>query len=322
MVFIKPIFKQIYKKIKEYDEIVIARHVGPDPDAVASQISLRDSIKETFPNKRVYAAGKSVAKFKYFGNLDRLEKEEFHKPLLIVLDVPNISRIDVDNIELYKEIIKIDHHPYEDKMGNIELVDDTASSTCQILIELILETKLKLTSKIAQNLFMGLVSDSDRFLLSYTTPKTFALITKLLEISKINFNNLYHYLYERPLAEIKFHGYLSQNLKVTENGLGWIKLNNEIINEYQVDSATASNMINDFNFIKEVIAWIFITYDDKTNIYKANIRSRGPIINETASKYGGGGHKFASGVRTNSEEDINNLIKDLDQVCLDYQKEN
>ena len=100
----------------------------------------------------------------------------------------------------------------------------------------------------------------------------------------------------------------------------YVKLNNEIINKFNVDNATASNMINDFNFIKEVIVWTFITYDEKTNIYKINIRSRGPIINDIASKYGGGGHKFASGVRTENKEDIDKLINDLDMACKEYKK--
>ena len=60
-------FKKIYKKIEEYDTIVIARHIGVDPDALASQLALRDSIKLSFPKKNVYAVGNSVAKFKYFG---------------------------------------------------------------------------------------------------------------------------------------------------------------------------------------------------------------------------------------------------------------
>ena len=61
----KDVYKKIFKLIKKYDEIVLARHIGPDPDAVASQIALRDSIKLTFPNKRVYAVGAGVSKFKY-----------------------------------------------------------------------------------------------------------------------------------------------------------------------------------------------------------------------------------------------------------------
>ena len=51
-------FKEIYKKIKKYDTIVIARHIGVDPDAMASQIGLRDSIRLTFPGKKVLAVGR------------------------------------------------------------------------------------------------------------------------------------------------------------------------------------------------------------------------------------------------------------------------
>ena len=46
----------------------------------------------------------------------------------------------------------------------------------------------------------------------------------------------------------------------------------------------------------------------------------GPIINETAAKYNGGGHKYASGARLNNEEEINAFIKDLDNVCEEYKR--
>ena len=61
-------FNKIYRKIKKYNTIVIARHVGADPDALASQIALRESIKKTFPKKNVYAIGYTASKFKYLGN--------------------------------------------------------------------------------------------------------------------------------------------------------------------------------------------------------------------------------------------------------------
>ena len=76
---------EILKKIKEYNTIVIARHIGPDPDALASQIALRDSIKTTFPKKKVFAVGSSVSKFRYFGELDRIDDNNLEKPLLIIL---------------------------------------------------------------------------------------------------------------------------------------------------------------------------------------------------------------------------------------------
>lgn len=314
------VLKKIVKKIKKYDKIVIARHVGPDPDAVASQIALRDSIKLTFPKKQVYAIGNSVSKFKFYGNLDKVTDIKLDDCLIIALDVPNLYRIDGISDIKYKEMIKIDHHPFEDVFGEVEYLDVEASSTCQMVTNLILNTNLKMNEKIAQNLYLGIVSDSDRFLVGSTTKETFRVVYELLNYSNIDFQSLYPVLYERPMSEIKFHSYIANNLTITENGLGYIKITPEILKEYGVDSSTPSNMINDFNNIKEIYSWIFITHDEKYEQFKINIRSRGPVINTVASKYNGGGHKFASGVKTKDESDIEKLINDLDEVCKNYKE--
>ncbi|MDE5830797.1 MAG: DHH family phosphoesterase, partial [Clostridia bacterium] len=239
-------FKKIYKKIKQYDNIVIARHISPDPDAVASQIALRDAIKLTFPKKNVYAVGTTVSKFKYYGSLDKIETVN-ENSLLIALDVPNISRIDGVDVNQFKEILKIDHHPSDEVFGDVDYVDEKSSSTCQIIIEFIFDCGLKINKKIAEILFLGVVSDSDRFLISYSSAKTFKLIAKLIEISNIEFTKLYSVLYERPYSEIKFHGYLSDNFTITENGFGYINISLDVLKKYNVDAATPSNMINDFS---------------------------------------------------------------------------
>lgn len=314
-------FKKILKKIKQYDIIVIARHTSPDPDAIASQIALRDAIKLTFPKKEVYAVGASVSKFKYYGTLDRIDETTFDKDaLLIALDVPNTSRIDGVDRTAFKEYFKIDHHPSEETFGECDYVDETSSSTCQLIIEFILNTGLKLDRKIAENLYLGVVSDSDRFLISYTSSKTFHLVAELIDKTNINFTELYPYLYERPYEEIKFHGYISENLTITENGFAYINISPDILKEYGVDPSTPSNMINDFSNIKNVYVWTFVTFDEKNEIYKVNIRSKGPIINDTAANYGGGGHKFASGVRIRNKEEIASLLNDLDKVCKEYKE--
>lgn len=320
MININSICKKIYKKIKKYDTIVIARHIGPDPDAVASEISLRDSIKLTFPNKNVKAVGLGVSRFKYFGHLDRLSDDEIDNALLIMLDLPNSNRIDGANSSLFKEIIKIDHHPFEVKYGEVEWIDETASSTCQMIIELILTTKLKINDSIAANLFLGVVSDSERFLLPITTAKTFGLIKELLDRSNLNIQSLYSNLYERPLAEMRFRGYISENLIVNESGFAYLKIDNETITKYGVDLSSPSNLINSFNYIKEIDVWAFVVYDQKNELHKINIRSKEIPINEIATKYNGGGHRLASGCRIKDGSDVDKLLEELDAWCGEYKK--
>ena len=318
MSIIKELYKKILKIIKDYDEIVLVRHISPDPDAIASQIALRDSIKLTFPEKKVYAVGAGVHKFKYLGNLDKVNLSELNNALLIVLDVPNFARLDgIEDLE-YQAILKIDHHPSEDIIGDVDWTDDTKSSTCEMIANLIMDTKLVMDQKIAENLYTGMVFDSDRFLLQNTSLDTFKTVCRLLEISKINFVPLYDNLYERSIVEEKFRAYLVNNIKISENKFGYIFVDADVLKKYGVEATIVSNQVNNFYFIKELLCWMFVVYDERNNIYKANIRSRGPIINEVASKYNGGGHKFASGCRSTDYKVMERLAKDLDVTCKEY----
>ena len=314
----RELYKKIFKIIKDYDEIVLARHIGPDPDAIASQIALRDSIRLTFPNKQVYAVGAGVSKFKYLGSLDKPNLNELQNALLIVLDVPNFFRIDgIEGLE-YKAILKIDHHPAEDIIGDVDWTDDSMSSTCEMIANLIMETKLVLDQKIAENLYIGMVFDSDRFLLQNTSTETFKTVYNLLTISQIDFVPLYDNLYERSIVEEKFRAYLINHIEISDNHFGYIFVSADILKKYNVEATIVSNQVNDFYFIKELICWMFVVYDERNEIYKANIRSRGPVINEVASKYNGCGHKFASGCRSKDYKDMENLAKDLDEACQKY----
>ena len=314
----KEMYKKIIKIIKKYDNIVIARHISPDPDAIASQIALRDSIKLTFPEKSVYAVGAGVHKFKYLGNLDKIENSTLDNALLVVLDVPNFCRVDgIDGLE-YQAILKIDHHPAEDIIGDVDWTDSTKSSTCEMIANLLLNSSLVMDTRISENLFVGMVFDSDRFLLPNTSAETLKTAYELVSTSNINFVNLYDNLYERSISEEKFRAYLINNIEITDNKFGFIFVPSEDLKKFNVEATSVSNQVNYFYFIKELICWMFVVYDERNNMYKANIRSRGPVINEVASKYNGGGHKFASGCRTSDYKVIEALAKDLDSVCKEY----
>lgn len=318
MIFItKPIINQIFKKIKKYNNIVIARHVSPDPDAIASQMALRDSIRETFPNKKVIAVGVGVSKFKNYGILDRQDYENYKDSLLICLDVPNMHRIDgIDGLS-YKEIVRIDHHPSEDIPASVDWCDTSCSSTCQMVSELVMDTKLALNTKIASNLFLGMVSDSDRFLLKNTTAHTFEVAARLIRESDLDFPPLYDDLYIRPFSEIKFQAFIINNL-IVEDNFAYIKINEDILREYNVDPATVTNMINNFNFTADYVVWAFVVNDPRNDQIKISIRSRGPVINTIANKYNGGGHKLASGCRLKTEEEVDKLLNELKNAANEY----
>ncbi len=314
--------KALYRKIKENDIIVIARHIGADPDALGSSIGLREIIKETFPKKEVYTIGASSSKFKFMGTIDKVNEDKYKDALLIVLDTPDLKRIDgVNNINDFKDVIKIDHHPEIDEFGSVRWIDDGKSSVCQMIIELCYETKLKMTKYAAERLFLGLVSDTNRFLFYYTTADTMRIVSKMIDDTGIDFTSLYDDLYRRPITEIRLQGYMYQNLIVTENGLGYLKLTDEIIRQFEVDPASSGNLVNNFNNIDEVLVWVTFSEDIKQGLIRVNARSRGPIINKVLERHNGGGHKFASGARIKTFDEMEEIVKELDEVCLEYKNE-
>ena len=312
------IYKQIFKVIKKYDTIVIARHIGADPDALGSQFALKEIILKTFPNKKVYAVGNPASRFKFFGNNEKIDNIDTTKGLLIVLNTPDIKRIDGVSLNNFEYVIKMDHHPIIDKYANIELIDEDSCSTSQLILEFIFNNKIEINKEIGEKLYLGIVGDTDRFLHDYTSSKTFSLVTRLLEETNIDFTSLYKVLYQRPISEIRFEGYIYQNLILTENGVAYIKIIDRKLKEFGVDSAAAGNMINDLKFVNEIIVWVFLTEDIKSNLIRANIRSVGPYINDVATKFGGGGHKYASGVKLKTWDDSDKLINELDELVKNY----
>lgn len=113
-----------------------------------------------------------------------------------------------------------------------------------------------------------------------------------------------------------------QNMIVTDNGLGYLKLSDEVIRSFNADPASSGNLVNNFNNIDEVLVWVTFSEDIKMNQIRVNARSRGPEINKILERYNGGGHKFAAGARIKTFDEIEHIIKDFDEACKEYKKEN
>ena len=312
--------KEIYKIIKKYNSIVIARHIGADIDALGSQLGLKEVIKETFPDKKVYAVGAYASRFKFMGPLDKEEGIDFDNSLLIVLDTPNVPRVDVEDLSLYKHRLKIDHHPFEEKFCDFEYIDENKSSASEMIIDLCYETKLQLNKDSASKLFMGIVADTNRFLYPATSYNTLSTVSKLIRDYKIDPPELYETMYLRSLAEIKFMGYFMQNIQVTKNGVGYIKITDEIQKEFGMDAASVGNMIGELSYVDELLTWVTFSEDKKQNIVRVSLRSRGPAINTIAMQYNGGGHKLASGIRLPSFDLCDEIVDKLDKLCEEYNK--
>lgn len=313
--------QKILELIKKYNKIVIARHIGGDPDALGSTFALKEIIEENFEDKNVIVVGASISKFKHFGSHSKMSDDMYIDSLLITLDVPDFKRIDGVDYSKFNDVVKIDHHPEIDHFSDYEIIDIDASSTCELIINFAYNCNLRIPHHAAENLFMGIITDTNRFLFGANKAETYKAVLDLIEKEHIKPNELYEKIYNRNIEEVRLEGLISLNMKITKNGLGYIKITNDDLKKYGIDSASIGGIMNNYNFINGLICWVVFTEDVKNNVIRTSARSRGVKINKLFEQYNGGGHIYACGAKLQSFEEADEIIDKLDELCKEYNED-
>lgn len=314
------IIQQIIEAIQQYNTIIIHRHVRPDPDALGSQGALSEMIQSRYPEKNVYIVGEEDPSLTFLTRMESVEDSVYNKALAIICDTANTDRIDDPRYSLADKVIKIDHHPEVDFYGDIQWVDTTASSTSEMIYDFYLEAKkagYMLNDEAARLIYAGIVGDTGRFLFPSTTKKTLQYAAELVTY-KFDRPELYNELYKMNHNLTRLKGYILQNYTLSENGVSFIKLPKSVLDEYNVNALETGQIVGTFGDIEGICAWaIFVEEED---LIRVRLRSKGPVINDIAAKYNGGGHPLASGASIDNWQDADDVIADLEKVCLSYEK--
>ncbi|MBP1947777.1 DHH family phosphoesterase [Virgibacillus litoralis] len=312
--------EKIIESIKEYETIIIHRHVRPDPDAYGSQAGLKELILQAFPEKDVFIVGEEEPSLNFLVRMDRINDETYSNALVIVCDTANAARICDQRYELGSMLIKIDHHPNVDEYGDIMWVDTTSSSTSEMIYDLFLygiNEGLELNDEAARLLYAGIVGDTGRFLFPSTSKKTFQHAAELVAYN-FDRSSLYDGIYSIKDNIARLRGYILQHFQLTSSGMSTIKLTRDILNEFQVDPSDTGQLVGVLGDIEGIKAWAF--FIEETDLIRVRLRSKGPVINEIAGKYNGGGHPMAAGASVNNWDETKSVIDDLDKACLAYTK--
>ena len=313
--------KKIIQTIKDYETIIIHRHVRPDPDALGSQAGLKEIIKQSFPDKSVYIVGEEDPSLHFLVRMDQISDRTYDQALVIVCDTANAARISDTRYDLGEKIIKIDHHPNVDQYGELRWVDTDASSTSEMIYDFYLQAQAEgflINDEAARLIYAGIVGDTGRFVFPNTTKKTFQFAADLVTYD-FDRTDLYTNLYSVKDNVARLKGYILQHFSLSPSGMSSIKLTKEILEEYHIDPMESGALVGTLGNIEGMKAWaVFI---EEENLIRVRLRSKGPVINDLAAKYNGGGHPMASGASVYSWEETDQVIQDLEQVCKQYRNE-
>ncbi len=307
---------KILNKIKKYETIIIHGHKRPDGDCYGAQFGLKDIIKQSFPEKKVFVVGETSAFVDFVGKMDTIPDEIYQGALSIVVDTAVEDRVSDPRYKLGKEIIKIDHHIPVDDYGDLRWVDTNFPSCAQMIAYMYYKYRkeLKLSLEGAIAMYTGIVTDTGRFrfrgVSNLTHKMAGLLIDKGVDVEYIDGK-----LGKETLEMVALKGYVYSNL-VTTQGFVYLKMTRDIIEKYQVTDEQAASVVGLLGGIEGYPVWaLFIEYPNEVRI---RLRSNGPTINELANRYGGGGHAKASGAKLESWDQLPDFIKDVEAVVQAY----
>ncbi|HFV2968390.1 TPA: bifunctional oligoribonuclease/PAP phosphatase NrnA [Streptococcus agalactiae] len=306
------IFQQILDKIKEYDTIIIHRHMRPDPDALGSQIGLRDIIRHNFPKKKVLATGFDEPTLAWIAKMDQVTDQDYQGALVVVTDTANTPRIDDERYKKGDFLIKIDHHPNDEVYGDLSYVDTNASSASEIVTDFALSCDLLLSTSAARVLYNGIVGDTGRFLYPATTSKTLKIASRLREFD-FDFSAMARQMDSFPFKIAKLQGFIFEQLKIDKNGAACVTLTQEDLKRFDVTDAETAAIVGVPGKIDIVESWaIFVEQSD--GHYRVRLRSKSHIINEIAKRHNGGGHPLASGANSYSLEENQAIYQEIQEI--------
>lgn len=308
---------QILNQIKAHDVIIIHRHARPDGDALGSQMGLKEALVHNFPKKKIYAVGDTSDRLSFIGDIDDIQDEVYNDALVFVLDTADTHMISDERYKSGKVMIKMDHHISSNDYGDINLVDTSYESCAGLVAQFLLDVGLDLNKESAQALFTGIITDSGRFRYDSTNARTFRIVSSLLETG-FTPSTIYDQLYVEDLENVRLRAYFMLNFQTTKNQVAYMINKKEDVERFGVDFFTISRgMVNTMAGIRGISVWANFTWDERAQGIVVELRSNQFNINQIAVKYGGGGHRLASGATLPSWEVVDEMLKDLDQLVME-----
>lgn len=293
-----------------HDQFVILTHLKPDGDTLGSAIALCRYLRAQGKQAMIHQSDAIPDNLSF---LDRtcFSSEPVQATLLICVDASDESRLD-SRLALYPlPTVNIDHHRTNTHYGDHHYIKE-ASSTGEIVYELLKAFGWTPDLPTLQALYTAIVTDTNRFLYDSTTPSTLRTVAELMEHG-LNVQPINTVLYsETPLIKIQLQAHVLSTAKSFVEGRMMVaELTDEIHQKYEnTDTDDIVEMLRDIEGVK--LSVFFYEYQ---GAWKVSLRSKYPIdVSQVALKYGGGGHTQAAGIHFSRQDYLQKreaLLQDL-----------
>lgn len=311
-------YKKLNALIKKYEKIIIHRHANPDGDALGSQFGLAELININFPGKIIYTIGEAD-EFKD-NSIKNVFKEPFNNPtledykdaLVIVVDTANIERVKGQDFFNGDVVVKIDHHASTEEYGDLEIIENTISSTAEIITNMASALKWEFNKKASEYLLTGIITDTGRFMFNSVKEDTFKAAYTLTS-NGAKMAKLVGLLNDRNLAFTRLQAFVQTKFE-HKNGVSWYMMPKGLHKKYGVPYSTASSMVFTLMGFKEADYGVYVTFDEVNNVWKGSLRSRKKPINKLAEQFNGGGHEMASGFKLKDKKEFKQIVAELQKL--------
>ncbi len=303
--------------IEEHDRFLVATHENPDGDALGSMLAVTLALRSLGKDVTMYLSGTAPTPGEYrFLDLTGLVRElppDVGERVLLAVDCANERRIgpEPDPVERARLVVNLDHHHDNSCFGDINLIVDAASSTAEIVRDVLSALGVPLTAEIAEALYVGLVTDTGRFQYTNTTAKALRLAAELVEAGA-DVHGVFQHVYETvQFAKLKLLARALERAQLFEGGRLVVSyLLKDDFPAVGAEEPYSEGIIDSLRAVEhsEMVALIREPPRDEGPSRRVSLRSSHDEVDVSAiaAKAGGGGHRQAAGF--SSELSITEIV--------------
>jgi phosphoesterase RecJ-like protein len=300
---------QLLQELRAADKLLLTTHERPDGDAVGSLAAMQLVLSALGKDALAFlAADEFPLPYEYrFIRLQGLVTEppdDLCERVLVFLDCGNIDRTPADVLKHEDHcILNIDHHHDNTRFGTVNHVDGSASCTAEMVWDLMADLGVAMTPEIAEALYVGLVTDTGRFMYENTGPRAHEMAAALLE-GGVDAHGIYRRLYEGvPQGKLEL---LARGLSGVERyDGGLLTLTHLTLDDYRstgADESYSEGVVDHLRSVEgtAVAGLVRDLLSDTAPRRKVSLRATDDRVDVSAiaRSQGGGGHRRAAGFST------------------------